>query len=88
MEWLGFWLFAAACVWADAWLYSKGHNGFFFKAKTDAEKAIQRREAYGQQLAPPVDPHQIFSSRPPERAYAGYTPSPQAGPVQPPPRAP
>jgi hypothetical protein len=41
MEWLGFWLFAAACVWADAWLYSKGHNGFFFKAKTDEEKAIQ-----------------------------------------------
>lgn len=53
MERFGFWIFAAACVWADAWLYAKGHNGFIFYAKTDTEKAIQHREAYcGYQPAP------------------------------------
>jgi hypothetical protein len=69
MEWLGFWLFAAACVWADAWLYSKGHNGFFFKAKTDAEKAIQHRAAYGVQLPPPADPGQMFASVEPDKPW-------------------
>jgi hypothetical protein len=53
MEWFGFWIFASVCVCVDAWLYSKGHTAFFFKAKTDAEKAIQHREAYGVQLTPP-----------------------------------
>ncbi len=47
MEWFGFWIFAAACVLADAWLYSNGHNGFIFYAKTDAEKVIRDRIAFG-----------------------------------------
>jgi len=71
MEWLGFWLFAAACVWADAWLYSKGHSGFLFKAKTGAEKAIQHRAAYGVQLPPPADPRQMFASVEPDKPWPG-----------------
>jgi len=64
MEWFGFWIFAAACVWADAWLYSKGHNGFIFHAKTDAEKAIQHREAYGGYQPAPGDPRQVYAKPP------------------------
>lgn len=60
MEWFGFWIFASACVWADAWLYSKGHNGLIFHAKTDEEKAIQRRQAYGGYQPAPRDPRQVM----------------------------
>jgi hypothetical protein len=72
MEWFGFWIFASVCVCVDAWLYSKGHTAFFFKAKTDAEKAIQHREAYGVHLLPPSPkggaddasrPHETLESR-------------------------
>lgn len=44
MEWFGFWIFASVCVAVDAWLYSKGHEGFLFSHKTDAEKAIRDRQ--------------------------------------------
>lgn len=47
MAWLGFWIFCAALVWADAWLYSKGHNALLFHAKTTEEKAIRAREVTG-----------------------------------------
>jgi hypothetical protein len=60
MEWFGFWIFAAACVWADAWLYSKGHNGLIFHAKTDKGKAIRHRQAYGGYQPEPRDPRQVM----------------------------
>lgn len=44
MSWFGFWIFLAVYVACEAWLYSKGHNTFFFTHKTDAEKAIRDRQ--------------------------------------------
>lgn len=41
MEWFGFWIFMSVVIIADAWLYSKGHDGLFFVHKTDAEKKLQ-----------------------------------------------
>lgn len=39
--WFGFWIFMAVLLVCDTWLYSQGHNGFFWTHKTDAEKEIQ-----------------------------------------------
>lgn len=47
MEWLGFWIFMSVLVVVDAWMYLKGHDGMFFEHKSDEEKAIQYRQAYG-----------------------------------------
>ena len=69
MEWFGFWIFAAACVWADAWLYSKGHSALLFEAKTDEEKAIQHREAYGVQLPPRSDPREMRAGIEPDKPW-------------------
>lgn len=52
MAWFGFWIFLAVFVAVDAWLYSKGHEGFLFTHKTPAEKAI--REKCAKQ---PMDDH-------------------------------
>jgi len=43
MSWLGFWLFLAIVYACDAWLYSVGHNTFFFGHKTPEE--LRLREA-------------------------------------------
>lgn len=34
----------AVWVVVDAWLYSKGHDGFFFEHKTPEEKSIQQNQ--------------------------------------------
>jgi len=39
----GFWIFMSVFVCCDTWLYSKGHDTFFWGYKTDAEKEIQRK---------------------------------------------
>lgn len=44
MEWFGFWIFLTVFVAVDAWLYSKGHDGWFFTHKTEAEKKIRDRQ--------------------------------------------
>lgn len=44
MEWFGFWIFLTVFVVVDAWLYSKGHDGWFFTHKTEAEKKIRDRQ--------------------------------------------
>lgn len=38
----GFWIFIGCCVLADAYLFSLGYECFFFSAKTDEEKAVQK----------------------------------------------
>lgn len=44
MEWFGFWLFMSVFVVVDGWLYSRGHDGWFFTHKTPEEKSIQRKQ--------------------------------------------
>jgi hypothetical protein len=41
--WIAFWLFLAIMYIVDAWLYSKGHDTFFFRHKTPEEKEIQQQ---------------------------------------------
>lgn len=43
--WAAFWLFATVFVVCDTWLYSKGHNTFFWEHKTPAELEIQRKQS-------------------------------------------
>ena len=43
LSWFGFWLFLAVFVSCEAWLYSQGHETFFWQHRTDAEKQIQQR---------------------------------------------
>ena len=45
LGWLGFWIFLSVYVVCETWLYSKGHETFFFQHKTDAEKQIQQRQS-------------------------------------------
>ena len=45
MAWFGFWIFMAVYVAVDGWLYSKGHEGFFFGHRTDAEKIMRDAQA-------------------------------------------
>jgi len=42
-----FWLFMTVFFVCDTWLYSKGHDTFFWKHKTDAEKKIRDRQING-----------------------------------------
>lgn len=41
MEWFGFWIFLSVCVAVDGWLYSKGHDGYFFRWRTPEEKLLR-----------------------------------------------
>lgn len=43
LSWVGFWIFLAVYVMCEAWLYSHGHDTFFWQHRTDAEKHIQQR---------------------------------------------
>ena len=43
MAWFGFWIFLAVYVACEAWLYSQGHETFFWHHKTDVEKQIQQQ---------------------------------------------
>ncbi len=43
LGWLGFWIFLTVYVACEAWLYSQGHDTFFWRHKTDAEKQIQQK---------------------------------------------
>jgi len=47
MSWFGFWIFMTAFIICDTWLYSKGHETFFWRHKTEAEKTIQMKQADG-----------------------------------------
>lgn len=42
MAYLGFWIFMSIFVVVEAWLYNKGHDTFFYRHKTCAEKQIQK----------------------------------------------
>lgn len=42
MEWLGFWIFMAAFVCVDGWLFSKGYNSWFFRHRTQEEKDLRK----------------------------------------------
>ena len=44
-SWAAFWLFMCVFMVCDSWLYSKGHNTFFWKHQTEAELQIQKRAA-------------------------------------------
>jgi apolipoprotein N-acyltransferase len=43
LAWLGFWMFLSVYVASEAWLYSQGHETFFWQHQTDAEKQIQQK---------------------------------------------
>lgn len=47
LPWLGFWIFMAVFYAGETWLYSQGHDGFFHTHKTEAEKAIQKKQVGG-----------------------------------------
>jgi hypothetical protein len=40
LAWLGFWIFAAVFFAADTWIYSQGHDSFFYTRKTAEEKEL------------------------------------------------
>jgi hypothetical protein len=42
MGWLGFWIFMAVYCICDTWLYSRGHETFFWGYKTPEEKQLQQ----------------------------------------------
>ena len=43
IAWLGFWIFASVYVGCEAWLYSQGHETFFWQHKTVAEQQLQQK---------------------------------------------
>lgn len=43
MAWLGFWVFLSTLLVCDTFLFYKGYESFFWKAKTDAEKVIHQK---------------------------------------------
>lgn len=49
MAWFGFWIFVSTLLVCDTWLFSKGYNSFFWKAKTEAEQKIHKRLISGEQ---------------------------------------
>lgn len=55
LAWFGFWIFMTVFVVCEAWLYSKGHDTFFFEHKTEAEKQIRDRQT-GSNPQPPANP--------------------------------
>lgn len=42
MAWLGFWLFLAAFIACDCWIFQQGYDSFFQRHKTPEEKQIQQ----------------------------------------------
>jgi len=44
MNVLGFFIFLSVAYACDAYLYSLGHDTFFFKHKTEQEKALREKQ--------------------------------------------
>lgn len=44
---MGFWTFLTIFFLVDSFLYYQGHDTFFWKHKTDAEKEIQKAKING-----------------------------------------
>lgn len=40
--WFGFWIFLAALIVCDHWIFSQGYDSFFQQHKTTEEKELQR----------------------------------------------
>lgn len=43
MGWLGFWIFLSVLLACDTYLFAKGYESLFWRAKTNQEKIIHQQ---------------------------------------------